>query len=250
MVDDQYGKSMNIDNPNDFKIFENWKLATDFSLGYENIETIGDYKKQIASAKPWERKKSIEVTERELQLIGLFSLIINDKKLINIIDLGGGNGYMCHLLRLWFPLLEINYTIWESPSMANAYREYEELSRITWTSEIPKNRFDIAITSGTLQYLEFPEKYLREITAIASELVILRFPELNGPKSKYAAQVTRKINISSSYNTWPIRFFGKGELESMLPTNTRKNLEFFHHDEVYLFDDEKVMLKGFHYSIV
>ena len=73
MADDPYGKSMNIDNPNDFKIFENWKLASDFSLGYENIETIEDYKKQIASVKPWERKKSIEVTEREFQLIGLFS---------------------------------------------------------------------------------------------------------------------------------------------------------------------------------
>ena len=168
MVDDPYGKSMNIDNPNDFKIFENWKLATDFSLGYENIETIRDYKQQIASSKPWERKKSIEVTESEFQLIGLFSIIIKDKKLINVIDLGGGNGYMCHLLRLWFPLLEINYTVWESPSMVNAYREYEKLSGIRWTSEMPKNRFDIAISSCTLQYLEFPEKYLKDMTSIAS----------------------------------------------------------------------------------
>ena len=250
MADDPYGKSMNIDNPNDFKIFENWKLASDFSLGYENIETIEDYKKQIASVKPWERKKSIEVTEREFQLIGLFSIIIKDKKLINVIDLCGGNGYMCHLLRLWFPLLEINYTVWESPSMANAYREFEKLSGITWTSEMPKNRFDLAIASCTLQYLEFPEKYLKEITAIASELIILRFPELNGPKSKYAAQVTRKINKSLSDNTFPIRFFGKRELESLLPANAIKNLEFLHHDETYLFDGEKVMLRGFHYSII
>jgi putative methyltransferase (TIGR04325 family) len=250
MEADRFGNSMNIDNPDDFKIFPDWAQASEFSKGYEDKDTIENYKLQMKNSKPWERKRSIEVTERELQLIGLFSMSIKDKKQINIIDLGGGNGYMCHLLRLWFPLLEINYTIWESPGMSNAYREYEKQSGITWTSKIPKDRFDIAITSCTLQYLEFPEKYLQEIIAIASKLIILRFPELNSPKSRHAAQITRKIDGSLSDNTWPIRFFGKGELESMLPANAKKILEFFHHDEIYLFDGEKVMLKGFLYSII
>ena len=185
MAEDQFGSSVNIDNPDDFKVFDSWKQALENSLGYENTETIEDYKRQIASSKPWERVRSVKLTERELQLIGLFSICVGDKKHIRVIDLGGGNGYMCHLLREWFPLVEIDYTIWESPSMSHAYKEFENLSKITWISEKPKKSFDLAITSCTLQYLEFPEKYLQDLSSLCDKLIILRFPELLSQEGKF-----------------------------------------------------------------
>jgi putative methyltransferase (TIGR04325 family) len=250
MAEDRFGDSMNIDNPNDFKIFPSWRSAAEFSQGYEDKDTIEDYKTQMRNSKPWERQKSVEVTERELQLIGLFSLIAKNRSSVNIIDLGGGNGYMCHLLRLYFPLVEINYTIWESPGITYSYQEFSDCSKITYTSEAPDVKFDIAISSCTLQCLEFPEIYLKSLMDISSELIILRFPELHGLKSKYAVQESKKVESSKQNNSWPIRFFGKGELDGILPNGLSKNLEFCHYDETYLFDGEKVMLKGFHYSIM
>jgi putative methyltransferase (TIGR04325 family) len=230
-------------NSKDFQLQHTWDQAKRNGSTYENPKIIANFAERISLNKPWETKKNQFLNEREFQLLAIISMLAGKNKKLSIVDLGGGNGYMCHFLRVWLPDTEISYTIIESEGIVNAYKAFEGESQINWRTDFPQPSFDIALTSCTLQYLDDPADSLKSLIQLANNLIILRFPKLVGPDPKYAVQVL-PMDGTQAVTSVPVRFFGNGFLESTIPKEFQRVFEFYHHDETLLIDNESVTLTG------
>ena len=234
-------------NTDDFESCPTWEIAAQKSSGYENPRTVEIYLTQMVLTEPWNFTKSDLLTEREFQLLAIISRLVQKRKVVSIVDFGGGNGYMCHFLRAWIPETQINYTIIESSGIVSAYTKFADKSRIKWQDNLMSEKFDIAIISSTLQYLEQPEIILKNLMKFANDLVILRYPELKGKKTKFAIQ-GMMVNNNSERITIPVHFFGQGFLDSIVSSYFNKVMTFYHHNEKLSFENEVITLKGFLFS--
>ena len=234
-------------NTGDFESCPTWEIAAQKSSGYENPRTVETYLTQLVLTEPWNFTKTELLTEREFQLLAIISRLIQKRKVVSIVDFGGGNGYMCHFLRAWIPETQINYTIIESRGIVSAYTKFADKSRIKWKDKLSSEKFDIAIISCTLQYLDQPEITLKNLMKLANDLVILRYPELKGKKTKFAVQAITLDNNSECI-TIPVRFFAQGFLDSIVSSDFNKVMTFYHHNEKLSFENEVITLKGFLFS--
>ena len=153
---------------------------------------------------------------------------------------------MCHFLRVWLPDIEISYTIIESAGIVNAYKAFEFQSQISWRTDFPKSNFDIALTSCTLQYLDNPEESLKSLMQLANNLIILRFPKIEGSNPKFAVQVLPMDGNRGTISI-PVRFFGNGFLDSVILKEFQRVFEFYHYDETQALDNEWITLRGYLY---
>ena len=142
-------------------------------------------------------------------LLSIINPVIESKaKQINVIDFGGACGaHYFHLRSLLDKVLKLNWVVIETPTMVKYAKELEtdELSFFdNFTDAIKKlGNVDLLHTSGTIQYVDNPQKYLAEILNCNAKWLLFNRLGLN----KLDRDV---ITIHSSKLSWN----GIGELPS------------------------------------
>lgn len=89
-----------------------------------------------------------------------------------ILDFGGGAGTFGVTLRRAMPNLFSRYLVVETFHMAEASRR-EEIPGIEFSSEIPDAKFDVVISSGTLQCLDKPIEQLKRLVDVGARHLVL-----------------------------------------------------------------------------
>ena len=100
----------------------------------------------------------------------------NNKKL-NVLDFGGGNGSYYFLSKSFLEKIEINWDIVEKEfifNLGNSMNFYKN-HKIKFYKDIKdiKNIPDVIIVSGSLQYLDEPEKKMKELSSLGAKYIIL-----------------------------------------------------------------------------
>jgi len=218
---------------NSFVEVESWEDARFSSLGYEHPSVIRFYKNQAFGPLP----DSPKIVQR-VEVLRKCWDAQSTAEPPNVLDIGGGNGYLSELLQRPFK----SWTVLESTRMARLYSHKFKQNKINFVSDLAdSSKPDICIISCVLHYLEKPEELLTKVLSLTDKVIILRHCETEFPNDRYAIQKIRESDIELS---WPIRFFRKGWLTDQLATNY-KILEQYEMMEQNNIDGVDISLSSF-----
>lgn len=190
---------------NSFVEVESWEAAQSKSFGYEHPSVIRYYE-DLASAPVIDSPK---IAQRVEVLRKCWDALANAES-PNVLDVGGGNGYMAELLQRPFK----SWTVLESTRMARLYSKKFNQKSLSFVSELADSTTpDVCIISCVLHYLEKPEELFSRVLGLTDKVIILRHCETEFSRDRYAIQKIREPEIELS---WPIRFFRRGWLADQL----------------------------------
>lgn len=167
---------------NEFTVCETWEQAVQLSGGYEDPNLVSNLASQLQSRVPWEmdRKSDKYLDERSLQLLCALQLVAaHVGPEIRVADIGGGNGYMAYITRQQLGHCYWDWTVFESPAIADEYGNFESEAAIKWrrnSVEEYDSNYDVAILSCSLQYIKDPYSLLITAAARSRYILILRLP--------------------------------------------------------------------------
>lgn len=210
------------------KIIENfiqvksWEDAELQTSGYEEeglIKALYDVNKKSSL---YDHKNSnLEISEqafinssRDLELNFALMRVISEikKQNISVADVGGGNGYMSFSAKKIIPWKNWNWTVYESSSIVNFYKEFNVLDSLTWKvnkSQFGINKFDIGLLSCVLQYIPNPWEVLKNLALSSKYLIIMRLPLINSKKDIFARQIFSEGVYHEANASFPVSFFSK-----------------------------------------
>jgi putative methyltransferase (TIGR04325 family) len=179
------------------------------------------------------------------ELVGKSVSSIGAKLEYRILDIGGGNGYFAKFLRLAFPKHYFNYTVLESPAIANLYRKKFLGSKIEFVDDFSDiSEIDIVFISCFLQYVENAESFLHKSTLLTNNILVMRHPETLGDYDVYGIQKIANMENSGQEVSWPIHIFHKDWLDLIL---YKHNFQLVHEigmrEEFLEIDPEKFEMK-------
>lgn len=90
-----------------------------------------------------------------------------------VLDFGGGAGIFAVILRRAFPNKISRYCVVETAHQVAAALAAGLGGVAEFSTEIPKQDFDVVLTSGVLQYLDEPIGALRKLAALKAPVLIL-----------------------------------------------------------------------------
>lgn len=134
-----------------------------------------------------DRKDIIPVSEIEAHsLVSLINPILDniDTKTINVVDFGGACGaHYFHSRALLNKSLKLNWYVVETPKMVSLAKELET-NELKFTSDIFEaksklNEIDLLHTSGALQCVDKPYKYLKKIIDLNAKWLLFSRLGLN-----------------------------------------------------------------------
>jgi putative methyltransferase (TIGR04325 family) len=146
----------------------------------ENIESKLLEAKDLVSGRSPPFKK--QLTTFELSLITMLTYCFSKmscQRSFSILDFGGGGGlYVGGILRSFFPSFTVDLTIIETECLTRELSKYDQ-HNIRWRPSIPNKKFDIAIASGSLQYVRNYESILVSMLSQSIYVVVDRLPLLS-----------------------------------------------------------------------
>ena len=136
-----------------------------------------------------------------------------------VLDFGGSLGNHYFNLRRFLPTdWRVQWWVCETDLLANVGRERfanEELRFVSSLEDAP-DEFDLAIASGSLQYVEQPRHLMRRIASRSRSLLLDRLPLSRNPADRLSVQIVSPWIYRASYPAW---FFSRegflGELRSI-----------------------------------
>ena len=145
------------------------------------------------------------------------------------------------------PMVNWEWTVFESDKIATAYSQFERESGIKWlSSSIQMAReSEIALFSCTLQYLEFPFKVLKKYASRHEYLIITRVPFINEDDHIITRQTFPDGSDYQDKNiSWPAWFFSK----KVFLTEVCKIGDIIYQwktpSEVLLFEGDNITMEG------
>lgn len=205
----------------EFLVATSWEDAAKASYGYEDPELVSNLVKKIKCQAPWEGidYSNGYLDARSLELLCALQLSINkNNEKVTVADVGGGNGYMSSIARRMLPKILWDWHVFESPSVANAYRQFEKESDIKWyvnqfDTSYYKNNYDIGLISCTLQYIEKPYNLMANVAHVCRNLIIMRIPLLEQAEDLCAIQKPQLGVYKETNASWPCWFFSRVKFE-------------------------------------
>lgn len=133
----------------------------------------------------------VSISTSRLLSAALIALWEVRRNTINVLDFGGALGKHYFALRPLLPAsVKVRWTICETETMCNVGRQHfanDELS-FTTSLEAVDHSADLAIASGSLQYVEQPIETLRALAVRAPFVIVDRVPLTVGPRDRLTVQ--------------------------------------------------------------
>jgi putative methyltransferase (TIGR04325 family) len=164
----------------------NWETAKEIStqigIGWNSDTWV---EKEFLSAQRVLSRDAVRLTgfllPFQLSLVAALARAFADigwKENYQVLDFGGGSGtHLVSILGTFFPALKYTVTIIEEPSICRSLSQLNS-NWIRWYESIPAKLFDVAIASGSLQYLKNYREPLLEMFDKSKFLCIDRLPLL------------------------------------------------------------------------
>ncbi|WP_156668081.1 methyltransferase, TIGR04325 family [Rhizobium bangladeshense] len=140
------------------------------------------------------------------------------KQRISVLDFGGGNGNYYFRLKDYFPEDCLDWTVVETQNMVQACAPIGS-DHVTYLTDIPDGRqYDVALVSGTLQYL--PDAYgrLDRIMSAAKWMILTRLPVREALDDKFMVQTVPSHIHNGSM---PIQMFSDAKIRTAIKTRGR-----------------------------
>ncbi len=181
--------------------YSSFEEAAATCAGYDRAE-IGE--RVARSLAPYISSTPPEIEPHVRQLHAAFRTIINHAgKRLSVLDVGGANGAYYFMLQRLLSAAAIEWTVLETPNVAKACRSLGSLP-LSFIEELqPGQHYDVALLSGSLQYLSNPYAAFRKVCPLAKWIIISRLPLT----SRAADQI--KVQFSPPDVAVPIWILGR-----------------------------------------
>jgi putative methyltransferase (TIGR04325 family) len=204
----------------------NWAEAQFKSKGYQDSSLAGDFLKKFIDDLPvriFNNNLTVPFSEkfslRRIHLLFGFLTATENKENMNVADVGGGNGYMYDWVKQAKLGANLNWTVYESKTIAENYMAASIGLNIAF-SELKQfnaeKKFDLTIISCALQYLENWEEVLVTASKNSNYILIMRTPTVLSPEHKYFIQKNNTGIYGKSSSSWPFIMFSKSLFEEIL----------------------------------
>jgi len=130
------------------------------------------------------------------------------KTSLSVLDIGGASGGYFFRMRTLLPATQLRWHVIETPTLAAACTAVAG-DLLTFGHDIPADQtFDVALISGTLQYLPDPLASLRRAAQQAEWIVLTRVPT----HSERAQFMVQTVPAHIHQGSMPIHIFSRAEL--------------------------------------
>jgi len=230
--------------------YGSWDEAVLNSKGYEDPKLIEFFKKQFKSSIENRLAQSGDVgtsaiSERELHIRLAWLSTVGKFSEVKCADIGGGNGYMADWISRMALRQNVSWNVLDSPMIVNAYSSEGAglgINFVNLTIESMSEQYDIAIISGTLQYLKNWEQVLEKIGSNSKFVVLMRTPFTIESEDRYFVQKTVYGDVVASI---PHIFFSKSKFEEKLNRFFVKLYSVDEHSESFMWKGGKFNMMGY-----
>lgn len=238
-----------------FKVCASWEEAKKKSVGYTVPELVRNLLTNFRENPPWLSVDVSNLDSRIMELVASFSLVTKgaNNRVLNVVDLGGGNGYMGVYMQKLFPDIQWNWTVYESKEIANAYASVAKDSNIidykpleSFLNNIESEKIDIILMSCSLQYLEKPYSILGLLLETSMPKIISRIPFIDSNSDIITIQDLSKIGgyAGISKISWPAWWFSRSKFFNTITKKNKIIANWVTDSESYYFQDEQIPLEG------
>jgi putative methyltransferase (TIGR04325 family) len=208
----------------EFTECESWEAALALSTGYQEPALVermlGQFRSGVSNRVRRNnevRKPGLEISERQLHLLSAWVITVGRLPRVSVADVGGGNGYFFDFLLSAIGRSQtLSWTVFESDKFAKAYSEFGDVLGIKFlSSSAPEKahaKFDVALFSCVLQYLEDPTSELDSYES--GFAIIMRMPVIPAQDDVVFLQSLQSPDYGTA--SWPIRFFAKEKFEQSI----------------------------------
>lgn len=167
--------------------YSSFEEAAKLCKGYDDAAVASAAAKRLIELKTAVPPREID---GRFQQVHSALCVVSDKRqsrAISVLDVGGGNGSYYFRLKELFPAGALKWHVVETANMVAACRQIAA-PEITYSSEVPTERFDVVLISGTLQYLPRPYQSLNELSRAGDWLILTRLPVHDGANDRIMIQ--------------------------------------------------------------
>jgi putative methyltransferase (TIGR04325 family) len=192
-----------------FSLSKNWKTASSKSSGYESKSTLETLKlriEKIAHLENPEDDPRIRVVLSHIKDL-ISDIPLNEE--VQVLDIGGSFGEYFFYATRAIDTHTFNWTVLETEGHCSIVPEFlKSTSGLTFISELPKEapRFDIALLSSVIQYVEYPYELLEFACSKANAVIVNRLPLAHYTTDRAAVQRPGLLNSKGSY---PVHIFSE-----------------------------------------
>jgi len=229
----------------------NWEQAQHESQGYEAIDLVTALTTRAELDHPWSQiKDRLYLQAREIELLNALqtiALLSGNSQILDVADVGGGNGYMAAVARQFMPSLQFPWTVFESGSVANSYQRFEPEADIFWKENSEQNFdhvFDVAIISCALHYIPEPHTLLNFLSTTSRYLLLMRLPLVDDPADIPTIQRPSDGLYATVNAQWPAWFLSRSRFDDCLEEVGDVIFRWTTPTEVWQFEGEPIMLEG------
>jgi putative methyltransferase (TIGR04325 family) len=198
-----------------YRVASSWDDACRKSSGYRSSRTIAK------SLRLNKLQKSDEcfLEPRELQVASAFLEAVSCRKStdrIRVIDFGGGSGNYLYAIQRIAPSLDLDWIVLETPEFCNQItQEHRSIPNLSWVDSIDdlSGKFDIALLSGVLQYLQSPFELLTSAIQLAEFVILNRLPLSDAQIGRVCIQ---RPGLFESHGSYPVRILSEQEVLGFL----------------------------------
>ena len=236
---------------NSFKIIYKNKsfeeIAATCSKSYLQNDPHNDLRRMFTEA------VSSNYSPRQSSLYLSISKILSFKKKITVLELGGGGGEHYYSIKnnLGDEIIE-KYIIWEIPFFKDKIAPLHNDNKIKYivTDELKHYDFpkiDIAYISGTLQYLQDYQSYLKMITDIQPNFVLIN----RTPFWNFKTTAIKQFMGGNSNATNAAWIFNEKDIDDLMQSQYKKlPLTFGVHDNPIVIPYGHYPYKSFIYELI
>jgi putative methyltransferase (TIGR04325 family) len=228
--------------------YGNFKEASEKCKGYSDRDTVLEMKKKFLEGMQPGNGKEVFLDPYDQQLLTSFLISLKsiDKEDVRILDIGGGFG--SHYFKISKAIKSKTNFCWDIVETTTLIKEAKKINlnnSVNFYDDIDllkNNKYDIILTSGTLQYLPDPEEMFLKLKDIKhSRLIINRFPLFDEEDDRLTIQSVPKSYYSASFPSW---FFSNNKWIRIFEKHYNINFRWYCMSEVYL-GMMKVPFQGF-----
>jgi len=197
-----------------------WTEAEAGSVGYSGVLTL-------PSTSGYPRQQTL--AGNRLAMVAAFGVALAALDMsgepIRVMDFGGYDGKHADLIEEVFPKLAFDWVVVDIPRVTDAMSERTRPG-LRFSSDLEEAlavTTDIALASGSLNYIPNPGEMLRRMCAGSSFVVLTRLPLWPIHHHSAAVQHTQRRPVEISYPTW---FFSEVEFLAEVNRNAEVLLDF------------------------
>lgn len=205
--------------------YSSWKIATQKCSGYssENIlNKVLSATLAVTNGKAIYERDSVLFDEIDYSwpvLTGLLLAAVHNNGRLNVLDFGGSLGSSYFQNRNFLMKLpELNWNVIEQPHYVVAGQEHIQEKHLKFYHTIgdclAENQPNVILLSSVLQYLEFPEELLKQLSTIGAKYLILDRTPLS--LSELDQLVIQYVPASIYVASYPMWIFSRNKLDKIL----------------------------------